>query len=910
MKSPLLFTETHQYTALGPEESSFRILKLLKGSGPELECELSQWSLHEDYPAYEALSYTWGSSELVERITLDQKRFWITDNLYSALQSLRWCHSDRYLWIDAICINQRDPAEQSQQVQQMGQIYEKAKKVLFWLGKATAQIIALMEALDQGWNVSSNCAHKQDMLKNWPWEDHSTGLQQMLNRDWFTRVWILQEAAKAHKADVCCGMQFIPAEMFVLAPILIKQEPPPHCKPVLDIMAESSRSSSWWAQTRDLRTLLRRFQASRATDERDKIYALLGMSSDHLDVKALTIDYRRPTFQVVHETITHLLQPTQTPQSDPFAIHEILNLMTFFATLDVTYFVPALQSTAEVIYPHLQSGHRKSEPYQPEVGSPVIAVVGDPNLFVFEERPFQNLKHQETCYSQIVKLMLDPQLSGALRLRDTYRGMHVFPWGSVDHHIKVVVIHDKRKAMMNAALRGCDQVIRRMLHMKVGVEGEEEFESLLLQTAAAQGEEKALKTLLDAGADVNAQDGENSNALQAAAWRGKEEAVKILLDAGADVNVQGGKYGNALQAAVERGSNKLVKALLDAGADVNAQGGEYGNALQAAAWQGKEEVVKILLDAGADVNARGGEYGNAIQAAVKQGSNKLVKALLDAGVDVNARGGEYGNVLQAAVEQDKGEVIKMLLDAGADINVQGGEYGNALQAAVEQGRDKLVKTLLDVGVHLNVQGGEYSNALQAAVERGSNKLVKALLDAGVDVNAQGGEYGNALQAAVKQGRDKVVKTLLDAGADVNARGGEYGNALQAAAWRGKEEVVKILLDAGADVNAQGGEYGNALQAAVQRDKEKAVKTLLDAGADVNAQGGEYGNALQAAAWRGKEEVVKILLDAGADVNARGGKHGNALQAAIWRGKQEVIKKLLDAGAVVNVQGNNGAASFR
>jgi hypothetical protein len=71
MRSPPLATEVYQYTSLGPEDFPFRLLKLLKGSGPELECELSLWSLHKDYPQYEALSYTWGSSELVERITLD-----------------------------------------------------------------------------------------------------------------------------------------------------------------------------------------------------------------------------------------------------------------------------------------------------------------------------------------------------------------------------------------------------------------------------------------------------------------------------------------------------------------------------------------------------------------------------------------------------------------------------------------------------------------------------------------------------------------------------------------------------------------------------------------------------------------------------------------------------------------------
>ena len=563
----------YQYTALGPEASNFRLLRLLKGSGLELECELSPQSLQNVHPPYQALSYTWGSSELVECIKLNRKPFWVTDNLHSALQSLRLCDRDRTLWIDAVCINQEDKLEQSQQVQQMGQIFESAEKVLFWLGKATPQIIALMETLHQCRNIDPACYYKQEMFKDWSWEDHSIGLRQLLNREWFTRVWILQEAAKANRADVCCGIRSIPAEIFVLAPSLIKQEPPPHCKPVLEIMAESSRSSSWWAHTRDLRTLLQKFQASKATDERDKIYALLGMSSDPLDTKNLTIDYRRPTSQVVHEAITHLLQSTQTIQSNPFTIYEVLDLMSSFATLDVTYFAPARAVTPEEIY-HLQSGHRIDKPYQPGVEFPTISLVNDPKLLLFEETPAESLGSQKTCYSQIVKLMLNQQSERALQ--DFDKGMHVFPWGNVDRHVKVAVIYDKKHAVLKASMRGCDLVVRRLLHMKLGSEGEEECEAFTLQAVIEQGCIEALQSMLNAGANVNAQGGEYGNALQAAAYDSDTEIARMLLNAGADVNAQGGRYSNALQAAVSRGNTEMARMLLDAGAYVNTQGGGQG----------------------------------------------------------------------------------------------------------------------------------------------------------------------------------------------------------------------------------------------------------------------------------------------------------------------------------------------
>jgi hypothetical protein len=40
-----------------------------------------------------------------------------------------------WLWTDALCINQADLAEKSQQVKLMGEIYKVAVEVVVWLGK-------------------------------------------------------------------------------------------------------------------------------------------------------------------------------------------------------------------------------------------------------------------------------------------------------------------------------------------------------------------------------------------------------------------------------------------------------------------------------------------------------------------------------------------------------------------------------------------------------------------------------------------------------------------------------------------------------------------------------------------------------------------------------------------------------
>jgi hypothetical protein len=108
----------------------------------ELSGTLEHVSLVDPGP-YIALSYCWGdrnNSHFLEispgpgtpRLEVN-----ITDNLGSALWALwkRKKNDEKYLriWVDAICINQSDTFERSQQVQVMRQIYSKTSSVVAWV---------------------------------------------------------------------------------------------------------------------------------------------------------------------------------------------------------------------------------------------------------------------------------------------------------------------------------------------------------------------------------------------------------------------------------------------------------------------------------------------------------------------------------------------------------------------------------------------------------------------------------------------------------------------------------------------------------------------------------------------------------------------------------------------------------
>jgi hypothetical protein len=64
----------------------------------------------------------------------------VTKNCKLALCYLRKEESGRVLWVDAICINQKDDKERGHQVGMMRDVYSKATEVLIWLGEASKDL--------------------------------------------------------------------------------------------------------------------------------------------------------------------------------------------------------------------------------------------------------------------------------------------------------------------------------------------------------------------------------------------------------------------------------------------------------------------------------------------------------------------------------------------------------------------------------------------------------------------------------------------------------------------------------------------------------------------------------------------------------------------------------------------------
>ncbi|KAK8113420.1 hypothetical protein PG984_013946 [Apiospora sp. TS-2023a] len=151
-------------------EDSIRVFDLLPArlSIFPVKVELMEISLSDIEVEYEALSYVWGEANKGKYIICGGKRLPVTDNCHDALVRLRRKHQPRRLWVDSICIDQSasdaSMTERNHQVQRMGQVYNRAIRVIVWLATKGTELEALFEFLSE-WE-------RQPDLKTWNWCAH------------------------------------------------------------------------------------------------------------------------------------------------------------------------------------------------------------------------------------------------------------------------------------------------------------------------------------------------------------------------------------------------------------------------------------------------------------------------------------------------------------------------------------------------------------------------------------------------------------------------------------------------------------------------------------------------------------------------------------------------------------------
>ncbi|KAG5655200.1 hypothetical protein KAF25_010934 [Fusarium avenaceum] len=149
---------------------NIRLLHVLPSidSHTPIQCVLEEAS-YNSLPDFEALSYVWGNASSQRSIFINERPISVGENLEAALRQLR-PHSGkpRTLWTDAVCINQSDLAERSQQVAQMDSVYSNATSVVVWLGRETntsSQVYDTLERLQQAITFKNDTEALKRVLK-------------------------------------------------------------------------------------------------------------------------------------------------------------------------------------------------------------------------------------------------------------------------------------------------------------------------------------------------------------------------------------------------------------------------------------------------------------------------------------------------------------------------------------------------------------------------------------------------------------------------------------------------------------------------------------------------------------------------------------------------------------------------
>jgi hypothetical protein len=291
---------------------------------------------------FQALSYAWGKGPPKECIYLQDlsvpsdgksvddmmllmaqqtkpRPFAVRSNLYQALRQLRSNVKEIWLWVDAICINQKDDTEKNHQIPKMPDIYGNAWTVTIWIGGSDNADQA-EDAMDFVPNIID--LKLLDRLTMQEWCDVKTlqswvAFVRLLRRPWFSRRWVVQEVAFARRASIRCGSKIISwtdfadaidlftrklevirslydaSELSKFDPDALSHVEFTGSKAIVGAsntvlrkadnhqnMPPEDRRHIYVDRLMDLESLVMNFRSLDATDPRDAIYAFLSLAND------------------------------------------------------------------------------------------------------------------------------------------------------------------------------------------------------------------------------------------------------------------------------------------------------------------------------------------------------------------------------------------------------------------------------------------------------------------------------------------------------------------------------------------------------------------------------------------------------------------------------------------------------
>ncbi|KAI0543566.1 HET domain-containing protein [Xylaria curta] len=263
----------------------------------------------DEVPPYFALSYAWDIQTKIIPIEVNRQRFSVSLSLADAILWLRRLIVDdfslndgvEWVWIDKICINQEDLSERSKQVQIMNLVYSQAIRTVIWLGPDGDACSPAWHLIDQIYDIFRRGNPDAKFVADIPfrmysdqhhaslglpkWDDELwVNLRRLFELPWFTRTWIIQEVALSREDPILLhGRHRYPwhrlgwASSWLRRNGYLRLAQIPNMMHNVDTISNVRRSEARWRLDALLVTTSIKFYA---TDQRDKVYGLLGLAAE------------------------------------------------------------------------------------------------------------------------------------------------------------------------------------------------------------------------------------------------------------------------------------------------------------------------------------------------------------------------------------------------------------------------------------------------------------------------------------------------------------------------------------------------------------------------------------------------------------------------------------------------------
>lgn len=214
----LLGEKGYRYKPLA--KGQFRVLVLWPSRSAAIRCQIMHCTLDDPEFAYIAISYAWGDIGDKRSIRIrdadrdEEVEINITASLEAALRAVRKRDDRVYVWADALSIDQQNWVEKKEQVRKMTQIYQKAKRVAIWLGPEADDselALALIQKVGTGTKLPS---HIDKQTASPFTKAHLAATAALFDRDYWYRLWVVQEVFNAREIAVYCGRSVLPWSCF------------------------------------------------------------------------------------------------------------------------------------------------------------------------------------------------------------------------------------------------------------------------------------------------------------------------------------------------------------------------------------------------------------------------------------------------------------------------------------------------------------------------------------------------------------------------------------------------------------------------------------------------------------------------------------------------------------------------